>query len=200
MSHGEALKWAGVLLIAFAPCHALGDSPQREQRVVDVAYVPRTAPPPQDIVSLRVSKEVTDDDVARIAEMIHLRRLALVGLDIPTALSQVLGKLSELTELDLSQSTNVDRIIAALPELPHLRYLSVEGCNVDDAGLRHIVRSCPNIEALILDNTGVTSLDALAHCRALRYISLAYCEQIVEFGQFGGLRQIATHIQRTCAS
>lgn len=68
------------------------------------------------------------------------------------------GHLAGFAGADLKSAIFNNNLVSeeVFPPSPHLTYLEYNGTPVTDAGLRHLVMQCPNLERLCLYATGVT--------------------------------------------
>lgn len=69
------------------------------------------------------------------------------------------GHLAGFAGADLKSAIFNNNLVSGevFPPSPHLTYLEYNGTPVTDAGLRHVVLQCPNLERLCLHTTGVTA-------------------------------------------
>lgn len=67
------------------------------------------------------------------------------------------GHLAGFAGADLKSAIFNNNLVSGefFPPSPHLAYLEYNGTPVTDAGLRHVVVQCPNLERLCLHTTGV---------------------------------------------
>jgi F-box and leucine-rich repeat protein 2/20 len=80
-----------------------------------------------------------------------------------SSLTDLLPTLPKLTHLDLEELEELTNAtlqsLAAAPCAPHLSHLSISYCeNLGDAGMLPILRQCPNLLALDMDNTRISDL------------------------------------------
>lgn len=68
------------------------------------------------------------------------------------------GHLAGFAGADLKSAIFNNNLVSGevFPPSPHLAYLEYNGTPMTDAGLRHVVLQCPNLERLCLHTTGVT--------------------------------------------
>lgn len=107
-----------------------------------------------DVVGIDVSVPASDETLAAIAALPHLRLLVLRdGLD-DAAIALLLGA-QRLEQLQFSSPAVTDVGLSQLAELKQLTHLSIGAPQVTDSGLL-LLESLPNLNYLELISTGVT--------------------------------------------
>mmetsp|Transcript_11464 Transcript_11464/g.35032 ORF Transcript_11464/g.35032 Transcript_11464/m.35032 type:complete len:406 (+) Transcript_11464:359-1576(+) len=100
------------------------------------------------------------------------------------AICYLVGKCSELEVLDLSWCTRINgKSLGAIAEkLPKLRKLGLSETQATNSGLLKVVRSCTNLEELLLARCSIGDLGAAIiarHCKnSLKTLNLASCEDL----------------------
>jgi hypothetical protein len=124
-------------------------------------------------VSLRATK-VTDDDLAFLEDMPHLKRLWLDDTKISDAGMPHLAKLVSLEFLILNGTAITDRGLEHLKGLSQLTTLSLDGTKVTNDGLAHL-KDMTGLRLLALEGTKVTDagLEHLKGFSGLAVLELA---------------------------
>lgn len=92
-----------------------------------------------------------------LRELPRLRRLTLLKAHFPTGPSlAVIGQLSHLEQLTLSETPIADADIAGLRHLPQLRELHLDGTRLTDAAFEHLA-TLPQLEVLTISRAAITS-------------------------------------------
>ncbi|KAI8997876.1 hypothetical protein BDB01DRAFT_772732 [Pilobolus umbonatus] len=103
-------------------------------------------------------------------------------------LNKLTPKVPNLESLDLFKCHRLRNrtMVDALKLLPHLKWLSLEGCAwIGDVTIEGLVHSCPKIEFLFLSGTHVTdhALELIAtHLSSIKLLHMNECEDITELG------------------
>jgi F-box and leucine-rich repeat protein 2/20 len=109
---------------------------------------------------------ITDEGVKTLAfnvpELEGLQLAKIPGLT-DTSLTEVFSSLNILTHLDIEELEAITNAslsaLAASPAAATLRHLAISYCeNVGDAGMLPILRKCPQVESLDMDNTRISDL------------------------------------------
>lgn len=102
-----------------------------------------------------VSRNVTDDGVAKLVGCVALRDLKLSCQRVTSDSVAKLAALPQLHTADLVGAPEVDdKALAALARCASLRKLSVAGPNITDAGVKEL--GCSSLEEALLVNTNLT--------------------------------------------
>lgn len=120
------------------------------------------------------NSDVTDDDLARIAEhFIGLRAIELDRAGITDAGVEFLAKLPQLTHLGLERTGVTDAGVEALAETGRLTYIDLYRTEVTDAAVEALA-ACKGLKWLGLEDTGITdaSLTAINGLPALEGINV----------------------------
>ena len=104
-------------------------------------------------------KDVSDDDLAHLADVSNLVWLNLRGTQISDAGVAHLAKISTLTRLHLEKTAITDAGLASLAGLENLEYLNLYGTQITDAGLEHL-KPLTKLKKLYVWETGVTKAGA----------------------------------------
>lgn len=120
------------------------------------------------------NSDAADSDLIVLAELRQLRGLSLrCCTRVTDRTVRVIGSLTRLESLDLSETAVTDEGLAALGALSELRTLDLAQTAVTDSGLRALAR-LPKLERLQLCGTRVTGsgFDAFAELPQLRELGL----------------------------
>ncbi|MEX0866814.1 MAG: protein kinase, partial [Pirellulales bacterium] len=131
---------------------------------IDLADVPnvgaKTIDPLQhcpDLTSLDLSRtEITDEDLAAIAQLTRLEELHLAGTRVSDKGLAHLAALNSLRVLDLSETRVTGAGLAALQDLPNLSALRLNRCRVSDAAMETINRYPALVELSLAFNTSLS--------------------------------------------
>jgi len=154
---------------------------------------------------LSISKQLTDDGLAEIAQLPSLKALYIREDRLTNAGLAHLEKLASLEELDISNGRMSNAGLAHLAKLPSLRYLMLTGKNFTDDGLIYI-KDIPSIKILHfghLAHLTDRSLVHLSNVTTLERLSLHWVEKITDSGianlkKLPSLKQLdITHSQVT---
>ena len=103
--------------------------------------------------------EAAQGDDARVAALAplasHVLWLSLAGTSISDAAFPAIGRLRNLTRLDLSRTGTTDAALQALGALPQLEAVNLYGTKVTDAGLAAL-GALPRLRRVYVWQTGVT--------------------------------------------
>jgi len=127
---------------------------QRETTDAGLAHIGRMA----GLRELRINSEhLTDAGVAHLSELKELRDLCLLSsAKLGNGALEAIGKLDNLTRLDLSGDGGFSGPgVGSLKSLKNLRYLSLGGEQIDDAGLEQLV-TLGSLEVVELKAPNVT--------------------------------------------
>ncbi len=133
---------------------------------------------------LSISKQLTDDGLAEIAQLSFLKALYIREHRLTDDGLAHLEKLASLEELDISNGRMSNAGLAHLAKLPSLRYLMLSGKNFTDDGLIYI-KDIPSIKILHFGHlTHLTdkSLVHLSNVATLERLSLHWVEKITDSG------------------
>ena len=133
---------------------------------------------------LSLSKGLTDEGLAEIAQLQSLKGLYLGESQVTNAGLAQLGNLTALEELELSQGRMTNAGLAHLAKLPSLRYLMLSGKNFTDAGMAHLknIRSLRILHAGHLAHLTDAALVHLADVPNLESLSLYWVTEITDDG------------------
>ena len=139
----------------------------------------RAVVPPRNLRHLDLSRcaQLSDKSVKSLADNVP----KLSGLQVShceeltdDALAGILESTPLLTHLDIEELDNLSNIslqnLARSPCAPRLQHLNISFCeNLGDTGMLQVVKACPQLRTLYMDNTGVSDLvltEAAAQLRA----------------------------------
>lgn len=124
--------------------------------------------PPRRLKHLDLTRcrGITDAGVKSLAgNLPHLEGLQLSKCHSLTddAFTTLLPTLPSLTHLDMEEldalTNNVLKTLAASPAAPHLRHLCISYCEaLGDAGMLPLLKACPRLAKLEMDNTRISDL------------------------------------------
>lgn len=131
---------------------------------IDLADVPnvaaKTIDPLQhcpDLISLNLNRtEITDEDLAAIAQLTSLEELHLAGTRVSDQGLAHLAALNSLRVLDLSETRVTGSGLANLQDLPNLAALRLDRCRVSDSAMETINRYPALTELSLAFNTGLS--------------------------------------------
>jgi Leucine Rich repeat len=115
---------------------------------------------------------VTDDALAAIASLPHLRKLELNQTPVTDAGLAHLARATQLRELSLKRTKITDDGLKHLAALKHLRLLSLTWTGVTDDGLTHLAE-LNELHTLILDDTAVSDA-GLEHLTGLKKLAFVH--------------------------
>lgn len=120
---------------------------------------------------LRLGTAVTDDELAQLVAIPHLRSLDIAFSKITDEGMRHLAKIQDLEVLGLFDAQITDAGVAHLQRLKQLRHLSLSRTKVTGAGLVHLM-GLINLESLNLAGTSITDaglayLGGLSHLQEL---------------------------------
>lgn len=127
----------------------------RTPRIVDRTDVPSDH---FRLLHINISSrtDITEDDFAKIGQLIHLRHLQLSETNIDNQTVHYIGRLSSLRSLWLNYTTISDIGLQRLQSLTQLRHLDLSGSRITDDGLR-VLGNMQELEFLDVSETEVTS-------------------------------------------
>jgi F-box/leucine-rich repeat protein 2/20 len=134
--------------------------------------------PPRNLKHLDLTRcrELTDDAIKTLAynlpglEGLQLSKCSPLTDD---SLIELLPTLLSLTHLDLEEVENITnatlQALAVSPASQTLRHLSISYCeNLGDVGMLPVIRSCPRLESLDMDNTRISDLVLMEAASCIR--------------------------------
>eukprot|EP00466_Bigelowiella_natans_P001844 jgi/Bigna1/140616/aug1.57_g15324 len=139
------------------------------------------------------STGITDEGVRLLAlscsQIRRQMRYLLVGSHEPTNIASItdegmkwIGHMHTLEALDLAHQARITTkgLLTALAGLPRLRYLNLDGTNVNDETTAAIAKYAKNLEWLSLQNTKITdtTMRTLSSLPKLRSLGVTYCEKL----------------------
>ena len=133
---------------------------------------------------LSISKQLTDDGLAEIAQLPSLKALYIREDHLTNDGLAHLEKLASLEELDISNGRMSNAGLAHLAKLGSLRYLMLTGKNFTDEGLIYI-KDIPSIKILHfghLSHLTDRSLVHLSNVTTLERLNLHWVEKITDSG------------------
>jgi Leucine-rich repeat (LRR) protein len=133
---------------------------------------------------LSISKQLTDDGLAEIAQLPSLNALYINESRLTDAGLVHLAELKSLEELDIGNGRMSNAGLAHLAKLGSLRYLMLAGKNFTDDGLIYI-KDIPSIKILhfgALSHLTDKALVHLANVTTLERLSLHWVEKITDSG------------------
>ncbi len=144
-------------------------------------------------VALHYERQLSDDDLAHVAKLLHLRRLDLELTDIGDGGMQWLRGLTHLEYLELGSTRVTGAGLGQLQSLTALTSLGLDFTAIDDDAVATIVRNWPALRRLDLTSTGITNaaLEQLVACQRLSMLNLtdtAITEEVAE--SLGQLREL----------
>ena len=120
----------------------------------------------REIVEVRLP-EITDDELAQLKGLTHLRVLVLANTQITDLGLVHIERLSSLQILDISTTGITDTGLKHLKELTGLQQLHLTGTQITDAGLVHL-KDLADLQKLHLKGTNITEVaqlqQALPNC------------------------------------
>jgi Leucine-rich repeat (LRR) protein len=116
-------------------------------------------------VSSVVEGEVSDRDLDRLKNVIHLRKLAPPDTQITDAGLEHLKNLTNLKRLFLDDTQITDAGLEHIKNLKKLEMLALTDTQITDAGLEHL-KNLSNLKWLFLDDTQITN-GGLEHLKGL---------------------------------
>ena len=117
---------------------------------------------------LSCGDSVTNAGLARLKELRHLRNLDLIGDDSVAAGLEHITALTQLEELNLSNTDVGDAELERLKGMAQLRYLGLVGTRITDAGLRHL-EGLTRLEDLTLNKTQIGDA-GVQHLKGLKQL------------------------------
>ena len=138
----------------------------------------------KNLERLGLSKRVTNQTLATIAQLPSLKALYLNQNSLTNAGLAHLQKLKGLEELSLSGKRINDGALIHLAKLPSLTYLMLQGETFTDAGMVHL-KNVPSLKILNLCHLRTLTDDALSHISEianLENLSIFWNENITDAG------------------
>jgi internalin A len=135
-------------------------------------------------INLYYAELVSDQGIAVVKSLTHLKRLNLRGTKITDSTLQLLNRITSLEALDIGFAQVTDSGLAQLNALSNLKELSIGGNKLTDAGLQAL-RQLPALTSLDMSgaqrtDSGLWSvsltesgLDAISTLKDLRYLRLS---------------------------
>ena len=116
---------------------------------------------------------LTDAEVAELADLTHLKEIALTQADVSDSALNAISMLTSLEVIVLGNTTVTDQGLAKLAGLKSLRDLNLNRSRVTDGGLEHLA-GLSRLELLRFGKSEITDdgLAPLARLTSLRYLIL----------------------------
>jgi hypothetical protein len=153
------------------------------------------------VVHFQGGATLNDEALARLTQLRHIKSLGLEGArHISPQGLQVLARMAQLEELDLSGGNWSDEALAVLAQLPNLkRFKMVWQNNVSDTGIRHL-RHCHQLESVLcmgsaLGDGLLQALRGKAHLRHLETGKLLSDSGLALLGEIPLFRQPGAETQ-----
>ena len=151
---------------------------------------------------------ITDSGLRHLLHLGELRSLSLSFSKVTNRLlSLLIQKFKLLQHLNISHCGQVnDTVLFSLDQCPHLTSLDVSYCRqISDLGLFGISKVARQLQILNLSgcHRHISDLGVrqLVHLHMLKWLSLAYCEEVTDFGIEGlvaGTKYLETLSLRGC--
>lgn len=141
-------------------------------------------------------REVTADELERLAEWPGLRKLTLIHARLSDEALAAFARLTTLEELRLEDCGLTDDRLQHLQLADTTKSLLLERNEIDGPGLAYVARLAPTTLGLEFNNLRDDTLDQLPQLRSVVDLRLAYCTGITDVGVRSGTLQRMTHVKR----
>ena len=141
-------------------------------------------------VSLQYNRQLTDDDLAQVNRLDHLRRLDLSLTAIGDEGLRHLGTLPRLESLDLGSTDVSNDGLKYLDGAPALVALGLSFTGIDDEGVTHLVDTHARLSRLDLSSTATSDVGVAALARCQQLDTLILCDTDVTSAGLAKLAQL----------
>jgi hypothetical protein len=140
-------------------------------------------------------REVTAEELTRLAAGVPLRRLTLFNAKLSDAALEALSKFESVQELKITECGLTDAQLSHLRGSPNLTSLLLERNEISGTGLAHLTGL--NLKTLGLERNNISdeTLKDLPQLVSLENLWLEYCALVTDKGIQGGILQSMTHLK-----
>lgn len=141
------------------------------------------------------NREVSPDEIERLAEWRNLRKLTLLHVPLSDQALESLGRLDHLNTLELIDCGVTDERLGHLKLPPTVTTLSLRQNSIAGPGLSALAGSSVKSLGLEYTDIGDDTLGCLAAIGSLRKLSVQHCAKITDAGIRGGALQAMKQLE-----